>query len=305
MACTCARHAQVASAAVVSSYYDVARGSGYSVLDGVLQWGPVLDEEQLPTQPMALVAARALLAPVDVLVGHNTDEVATFIDASYYAREYPTLVYETVLYSVFGLLGASAVKAQYARYGLPSLDTLDLIMTDCWFKCAKEAIAAAAAAAGAHAWSYRYAHNMSFGPSVWDPLGLPQCISKVCHTAELALVFGNAGEWAFSAEEEALSHALIDAWTNFAHTGDPNTRPRGAHWRDRAVAVATARRALRHAPVAQWRTGEDASALRVEPPAWPRFNNRTRLSVVLDTVVDQESSLDICPFWDGIGYSRK
>ena len=125
-----------ASMAVVSSYYDVARGSGWSVLDGVLQWGPVLDPEQLPAQPMAVIAARALPGPpVDVLVGHNTDEVATFLDTSHYAASYPTLVYETMLLSVFGLRGSSAVKAQYARYGLPAgVEQLDLIMTDYWFK---------------------------------------------------------------------------------------------------------------------------------------------------------------------------
>lgn len=136
MFCVDGRAAQAASIAVVSSYYDVARGSGWTVLDGVLQWGPVLDPEQLPVQPMAVIAARALPGPpVDVLVGHNTDEVATFLDGSHYAASYPTLVYETMLLSVFGLRGSSAVKAQYARYGLPAgVEQLDLIMTDYWFK---------------------------------------------------------------------------------------------------------------------------------------------------------------------------
>ena len=161
-----------ASAAVVSSYYDVARGSGWTVLDGVLQWGPVLDSAQLPVQPMAAVAAGALpLRGVDVLLGHNTDEVATFLDASHYAAAHPTLLFETVLLSVFGLRGSSAVKAEYVRYGLPAgVEQLDLIMTDYWFRCAKEAVGAAVVAAGGRAWSYRFAHNTSFGEALWGPL---------------------------------------------------------------------------------------------------------------------------------------
>jgi carboxylesterase type B len=274
-------------------------------LDGVLQWGPVLDGEQLPVQPMAAVAARTL-APVDVLVGHNTDEVATFLDQSYYAAEYPTLVYETVLFSIFGIRGASAVKAHYARYGLPAgVEQLDLIMTDFWFRCAKEAVAGAAAATGASAWSYRFHHNISFGPRIWGPLfGLPQCVRKVCHTAELVFVFGNPGEWSFTPEEQAFANALIDMWTNFAHTGDPSMPPPHA-----AAATATARRALRRrvrralqraAGLQVWRGDERAAAL----PAWPALNNETRLSLVLSEEWAQENSTETCAFWDSIGYVR-
>ena len=42
--------AQNASLAVASSYYDVARGSGWNILDGVLQWGPVVDGLLVPEQ---------------------------------------------------------------------------------------------------------------------------------------------------------------------------------------------------------------------------------------------------------------
>ena len=278
-----------ASAAVVSSYYDVARGSGWTVLDGVLQWGPVLDGAQLPVQPMAAVAAGALpLRSVDVLLGHNTDEVATFLDASHYAAAHPTLLFETVLLSVFGLRGASAVKAQYVHYGLPAgVEQLDLIMTDYWFRCAKEAVGAAVVAAGGRAWSYRFAHNTSFGEALWGPLvGLPQCVRKVCHTAELVFVFGNTGEWQFTDEERAFSDALIAMWANFAHTGDPGGAPQEGR-------AATARRLLRD--------GDDEPD--GELPSWPPYANDTRLSLVLEPGWGQEDSAAVCPFWDALGYA--
>lgn len=117
-----------ASLAVVKSYYDVARGSGWTVVDGMLQWGPVVDGTQLPAQPMEAVKELSL-PKVDVLVGHNTDEVATFVDGSFYARSFPTTLRDTVLLSIFGVRGALAVASTYANSGLDGLDELDAIMT--------------------------------------------------------------------------------------------------------------------------------------------------------------------------------
>ena len=146
-------------------------------------------------------------------------------------------------------------------------------------QCAKEDVAAAVSASGGQAWSYRFHHNITFGPDIWEPIGLPQCVPKVCHTAELVFVFGNSADWEFSEEERAFSDALIDAWTNFAHTGNPNEPPQ---------LVAASRRALRQTPL----------------PAWPPFSNDTRLSLVLRPGWDVEDSNGICEFWDAQGYAQ-
>lgn len=137
-------------------------------------------------------------------------------------------------------------------------------------QCAKEAIGAAVSLAGGRAWSYRFHHGLSFGPALWGPrLGLPQCATKVCHTAELTFVFGNTGEWSFTDEERAFSDALLDAWAAFARTGDPNqVPPAGA------------------------------------PFAWPAFDNATRLSAVLRPGWGAENSSATCPFWDRMGYAQ-
>ena len=101
---------------------------------------------------------------------------------------------------------------------------------------------------------------------------------KVCHTAELVFVFGNTGDWDFSEEERAFSDALIDAWTNFVHTGNPSEPPQG---------FATSRRAL----------------LQTAAPDWPPFSNDTRLSLVLRPGWGVEDSNDVCDFWDSMGYA--
>lgn len=67
-----------------------------------VQWGPVLDPSLLPLQPMDAVAAGAIFNPADILTGHNTDEMAMFVDNSPYGKEYPYTAYESVLLGVFG-----------------------------------------------------------------------------------------------------------------------------------------------------------------------------------------------------------
>jgi len=202
------------------------------------------------------------------------------------------------------------VKAEYANDGLPpgsedgGLAQLDYMVraalspstqpcrrsprlpqfTHYWFQCAKEAIAASAVAVGARAWSFRFNHLLSFGKDMWPFFDFPQCLNKVCHASELFFVFGNSGNWSFTAEERELSNAMIDGWTNFARTGDPN-----------APATAVARRL--HSAAA---------------PSWPAFSDDSRLSLVLDSAFASESSdaiqptppVPYCRWWDSWGYSK-
>ena len=267
------------------------------------------------------------LPAIDLLMGHNTDEMATFLDNSYYVGSFvralapsschphvshtlprqPATVYNTLLFSIFGL-SVGDVKAEYANDGLPpgsedgGLAQLDYMVrallhpaalsagsrppqfTHYWFQCAKEAIAASAVTVGARAWTFRFNHLLSFGKDMWPLFDFPQCINKVCHASELFFVFGNVGNWSFTPEERALSNAMIDAWTNFAKTGDPNP-----------PASAVARRL--HSAAA---------------PSWAAFADDSRLSLVLDSAFASESSdailpappVPYCRWWDSWGYSK-
>lgn len=77
---------------------------------------------------------------------------------------------------------AEKIKNRYwQQYNItPGLDGLDMIMTDYWFKCAKEAIAASlVSSAGKRAFVYRFSHNLSIAASLWETeFGLPQCVRK-------------------------------------------------------------------------------------------------------------------------------
>lgn len=145
----------------------------------------------------------------------------------------------------------------------------------------------AASAAGARAWSYRFNANASFGSDMWPLFGLPQCAHKVCHASELMYVFGNTGPWAFNDAEAALSAAIQTAWTNFAHTGDPNVGPDTA--RDRGGGARQLAGAARDGVL----------------PQWPPFDNVTRQTLVLsfDDDAPDDSSTGNCAFWDQQGYA--
>jgi len=265
---------------VVGSYYDVARGSGWNILDGVLQWGPIVDDALLPVQPMAAVASGAVgaLAVVDVLLGHNTDEVATFLDASSYAQRYPKTLYATVMTSVFGVLGQLKVEKQYAPYALPAgVEKLDRIFTDFWFRCAGQAMAGSLSGAGGQAWVYRFNQPLSFGPLIFGPyFGLPQCAAKICHTGELPFTFGNSGLWQFTDAETAFVDTIQDFWSNFAYSGNPNKPRPGA---------ATARSLL--------------------APSWPAFDSESRNELILDGSLGAEGDENgNCAFFDTIGYAN-
>lgn len=267
------------SAAVIQSYYDIARGSGFTLLDGALQWGPVLDDLELPEQPMAAVQRGAWRQKLDLLMGYNTDEVATFLDASSYAQKFPKTLYTTVMTTVFGVLGQLKVEKQYAPYALPAgVEKLDRIFTDFWFRCAGQTMAGSLSSAGGQAWVYRFNQPLSFGPQIFGPyFGLPQCATKICHTGELPFAFGNSGLWQFADAEVAFVDTIQDFWSNFAHSGNPNVPRPGA---------GTARSLL--------------------APSWPAFDSLTRSELILDgswaTEGDENGN---CAFFDTqIGYAN-
>lgn len=170
-----------ASRAVEGDWYAIVRESGWRILQAAVQWGPVIDPSLLPIQPMAAIANGAIFNPVDVLVGHNTDEMAMFVDGSSYGKAYPYTAFESVLLGVFGWSTAERIKTRYYDgYNVtPGLDGLDMIMTDYWFKCGKEAIAAGMVGSGRRAFVYRFDQSLSIASSLWaTEFGLPQCVSK-------------------------------------------------------------------------------------------------------------------------------
>ena len=101
-------------------------------------------------------------------------------------------------------------------------DSLSYVLTDYWFKCSSERIAALVRQGGQNAFVYRFQHNVSF-PKLFPQYGLPTiCEQRTCHASELPFVFHNAANYSFATAETAMSADFVAYWTAFAKTGNVN-----------------------------------------------------------------------------------
>jgi len=112
---------------------------------------------------------------------------------------------------------------------------------------------------------YQFSHILS--NDIWGP-NYTFCIGHVCHGSELPFVFHIDG-YNFTAEEEELSLSMIDYWTNFARTSDPNQ-------------------------------GQNPSTL-----IWPLYDSSSEGYMNFSTPNQVSSHLreDYCNFWDTVGYN--
>lgn len=240
------------------------------IIDGFLSCTPTIDGVEIPQEPLHALAAGAYATDVQILVGTNTNEGATFIyDAVDF--ELPPFLYSLALDVVFGSANAAQIQA-LPRYNPASYSdgrqVLGYMLTDYWFRCASEKFAAAAVAHGVPAYVYRYDHLFS-GASIFPQFGLPAiCTQDVCHASEIPFVFHNdvpSLNVTFTPDELVLATRMDAYWASFAKFGSPN----------KDVPAGT--------------------------PIWPAWN-ATRVNVVLNTTITLETSQSLCTFWDSLGY---
>jgi carboxylesterase type B len=113
--------------------------------------------------------------------------------------------------------------------------------------------------------AYFFTQYSSFNPLFSLLTGIPACAGKVCHGFELPYVF-HLDYLNFTPAEEQLSQEVVHYWANFATHLDPN---------------------------------DEGNV------TWPSFkpdNNYLILDTSLNTQADP--FVDVCDFWDGIGYDR-
>ncbi|MCW2363003.1 MULTISPECIES: carboxylesterase/lipase family protein [Sphingobium] len=151
--------------------------------------------------------------PIPLLIGSNAREGLAVL---------PPDKLDAAMASAFG---ANAAAAR-AAYGLsaampPALDRLmgtvaEQFSTDSSFRCGAVQIAAASARAGGPVWHYQFEQ---FVPG--------REARGAAHSFEVPYVFGNLLTTGFSAADykaadRRLSVLMVEYWTNFAKTGNPN-----------------------------------------------------------------------------------
>ncbi len=189
--------------------------------------GPVIDEKTLPEHPLTAMR-NGSAKEIELLIGTNQDEIKLWTALNPNA---PKVDESKLLKSTINLmkaLGQDEDKAeqmiktyQQARKGKEPIEPQDIVdayLTDFAFRI--PSIRLAEVQSDLQPNTYMYLFN-------WK-LKMPGGIQGAIHAIELPFVFGLLSEKAIgifpskSEETEAISTKMMDSWTFFARTGNPN-----------------------------------------------------------------------------------
>ena len=155
-----------------------------------------------------------------ILAGYNADEGTLFYDSiqkpTVLVSEFPDALEDRLTY-LEELYGAEDAAALIELYGLDDPETYQKAETDMLgddlFGVHMRYLASANVAAGEPAYLY---HFTRVSPSKTQTIG-------AFHAAEIFFVFDSHSPLAgLTEEDEVLTEAMGEYWTNFAKTGDPN-----------------------------------------------------------------------------------
>ena len=173
---------------------------------GGLTFAPVIDGRLLPAPPEELLA-KGKYHHVPVLIGTNRDEASVFI------RDLTSADYGKWIKAEF------RDRSKEIFTSFPVNDEEDMavsanrFLTALWFTEPARFMARSIAARGGNAYLYHFTHMPRYGLAT--ELG-------AFHGQEIEFVFGDLASILATDDDRALSAAMMDYWTNFARTGDPN-----------------------------------------------------------------------------------
>ncbi|MEU8779327.1 carboxylesterase family protein [Streptomyces sp. NPDC048606] len=184
---------------------------------------PAFGNDLLPEEPRrALGAGRFHRVPV--LLGTNHDEMRTFVGLSLAAFPIRTEDdYRARLVDAFGS-GAPAVEARYpaARHATPALAWAS-VLTDRSLACTTLSAARTLAAHAPGLPLYGYEFDDPNAPVLAGLPANPDFPYGAAHGFEIPFLFPSfPTEKPMDAAQRELSDRMVDYWTNFARTGDPN-----------------------------------------------------------------------------------
>lgn len=185
-----------------------------------LEFMPVIDGVILPISPTQ-VFARALQQGVDLLIGWNSDEGALFVQG---LQRITVSEYENWVAELYGSGSAEVLSLYPARTDEEARDAVSRIITDLGFAASTLYVASSQAALhGPNVYVYEFARRPEGVPIPGMPKG-------AFHGLEIPYVFGALSRFGVTdARDLALSRYMMECWTRFAATGDPN-EPGSSSW---------------------------------------------------------------------------
>lgn len=176
---------------------------------------PVVDGRFLPAQP-ATIFAQGKQAKVAVLVGSNDNEVSIFASPLVGGKSYrPQTVadYHQWLNRKFGNLAEEVFAAYPAHTDDDTLAAFNTMYTDYDFGFGARLLAQQSARIGQRVFLYHFTYK---GQGPFAPLG-------AFHSEECMFLSRKYwSSWIRTPDDEPLSNAIIEYWTRFVKTGDPN-----------------------------------------------------------------------------------
>lgn len=199
-----------------------------------LPFKPNIDGVEFTEQPMQTILDGRAPAAVPTLLGFNHDEMWALLSSiPSWMRGLELDVALSVLFGVETGLKAWGHYKHLAQ-GHDKTAAVVKILTDYLFTCAGQATALKLPGPS---FVYQYNHPDSFSKEIFTRFNLPQCAidNRVCHMAEIPLVFNNTGPASLNAslskQELLLSRQIMQAFTGFAKGGGAGWAPFNASHR--------------------------------------------------------------------------
>lgn len=188
-----------------------------------LPWVPTIDGHDVPLQFIDAVA-EGKYHRMPVMLGTTSEEALLFIYMASNNKTVSDAAYLLFVSAIFRF-NAPKVLAQYPPKPIigDKRPQLSILGSDYIFRCSNRYVASAMTKFNQPVFLYDFNHTISF--DAWAHFWYcrnSEGRGHVCHGAELPFVWHSSGEFTFTREEETLSRIMIDYWTNFAKSGDPN-----------------------------------------------------------------------------------
>ncbi len=216
-------------------------------------WAPVVGGRTLPT-PISTAIVTGAFARVPVIIGTVKDEGRGFTTAW---NNRPGTITDRQVAEILDRHfhdRIDAILRGYPAGSAPPTERLARVITDAMFTCPSVTSASMLAQAGVPVFSYEF-DLPDIAPS------MPDTLAGASHGWEIAYLIPKANQKWTSTAHRKLSTTMIEYWTRFAATGDPNMPPNekgGTGAADRTAPTASP-------PVWPAHTEEQARTLTITP----------------------------------------